>query len=327
MARLRLALLLALALVTPAEAQRRPVQQPVQVPMASPPPPLVASVRNGAELWRRGEWAAAVAMWRPFAEAGNADAMFNMGQAHKLGRGVAKDEALARSWYQRAAMAGHRPAQANLGILLFQARELPAALRWLKMGADGGEPRAQYVYGVAHWNGDGVPASLTIAYAYLARAADQGLAEARTALDLLTPRMSVAERTSGWRMARALARADGSSGTLESIPDPSGGTVVAVAPVPQTPSIDPAPLGGGAQPSAARWRVQLGAFSTRGAAEADLAALRSRSPALLEGLEPVYEPGGALVRLQLGSFADADSARAGCARFVAVGRACLVVAP
>jgi hypothetical protein len=47
--------------------------------------------------------AGAVAIWRPLAEKGDADAAFNLGQAYRLGRGVPLDLAQAQSWFDRAA--------------------------------------------------------------------------------------------------------------------------------------------------------------------------------------------------------------------------------
>ncbi|WP_017667447.1 SPOR domain-containing protein [Sandarakinorhabdus sp. AAP62] len=173
---------------------------------ATPPPP---SVRQGVELWRASKWDAAVSMWQPFAQDGDADAMFNMGQAYKLGRGVAQDKAIAQDWYRRAAVKGHLPAQANLGILLFQATEKAEAVRWLKAAADKGEMRAQYVLGIVHWNGDGAAKSLPLAYAYLVRAAAQGLPEATKALNELSQVIQPLDRANGWQIATALANGSG----------------------------------------------------------------------------------------------------------------------
>ena len=173
---------------------------------ATPPPP---SVRQGVELWRTGKWDDAVSMWQPFAENGDADAMFNMGQAYKLGRGVALDKTIARNWYRRAAVKGHLPAQANLGILQFQATEKPEAVRWLKSAADRGEMRAQYVLGIVHWNGDGASKSLPLAYAYLVRAAAQGLPEATKALNELSQAIQPLDRANGWQIATSLANGSG----------------------------------------------------------------------------------------------------------------------
>ncbi len=187
---------------TPATAKKK------DKPMAAAAP-VLPSVRAGVDLWRAGDWAGAVAMWQPYALAGDADAMFNLGQAYKLGRAVPVDKALARDWYRKAALKGHLPAQANLGILLFQAGEKAEAVRWLKSAADRNEMRAQYVLGVAHWNGDGVPRSLALAYAYLARASAQGLAEATNALGNLSAALSPQDRSYGLALASGLAAGEG----------------------------------------------------------------------------------------------------------------------
>jgi uncharacterized protein len=172
----------------------------------TPPPP---SVRQGVEFWRAAKWDDAVKMWQPFAEAGDADAMFNMGQAWKLGRGVAVDKGIAQDWYRRAAVKGHLPAQANLGILLFQAGAKDEAVRWLKSAADKGEMRAQYVLGIVHWNGDGAGKSMPLAYAYLVRAAAQGLPEATRALNELSQAIQPLDRANGWQIATSLANNSG----------------------------------------------------------------------------------------------------------------------
>ncbi|GGE05521.1 hypothetical protein GCM10011529_09870 [Polymorphobacter glacialis] len=178
-------------------------------PVAEAPAPVQPSVRAGVELWRTGDYPAAVAMWTPFASAGDADAMFNIGQAYKLGRAVPKDVVIARDWYRRAALKGHLPAQANLGILLFQAGEKQEAIRWLRAAADKNEMRAQYVLGVANWNGDSIPRNLTLAYAYLSRAAAQGLPEGTSALVTLSANLSAIERANGAATAASLAAGNG----------------------------------------------------------------------------------------------------------------------
>lgn len=202
MMRAATALAVVMALAAPAEAAKKKPKPP---PVAEVAP----SVRQGVELWRAGDYTAAVAMWQPFAAAGDKDALFNIGQAHKLGRAVAKDPVLARDYYRRAAVQGHLPAQANLGILLFQAGEKPEAMKWLKAAADKNEMRAQYVLGVASWNGDGVPRDLTLAYAYLARASAQGLPEATTALNTLTGAITPLQRANGWAVATSLQAGNG----------------------------------------------------------------------------------------------------------------------
>jgi hypothetical protein len=195
---------LALLAAMPAEAARKaPPPQPVAAA------PVVPSVRSGVEMWRIGDYAGAVAVWGPFANADDMDALFNMGQAYKLGRAVPKDLVIARDYYRRAAVKGHLPAQANLGILLFQAGEKAEALRWLKAASDKNEMRAQYVLGVALWNGDGLPRNLTLAYAYLTRASAQGLAEATSSLNTLSNAITAVDRSNGTAVATSLATGNG----------------------------------------------------------------------------------------------------------------------
>ena len=60
---------------------------------------------------RKATTSGAVAIWRPLAEAGDADAAFNLGQAYRLGKGVPTDLAAAQTWFERAARKGHVDAQ------------------------------------------------------------------------------------------------------------------------------------------------------------------------------------------------------------------------
>ncbi|MGI4877022.1 MAG: SPOR domain-containing protein [Janthinobacterium lividum] len=187
-------------------AKRVPVPVPAAAAPAAAPAP---SIKQGVELWRAGDYPGAVAMWQPFANAGDPDAMFNIGQAYKLGRGVPIDAAVARDWYRKAAVKGHLPAQANLGIALFQAGEKPESIKWLRTAADRGEARAQYVLGIAAFNGDGLPRSQSLGYAYLLRAQASGLPQAVTALGSITPGLSPADRTAGEAVAASLAAGTG----------------------------------------------------------------------------------------------------------------------
>lgn len=217
-------------------------------PLAAPPPPVAAAapvpatIKSGVERWRAGDYAAAVAIWQPFAAAGDADAMFNMGQAYKLGRGVAANAAVARDYYRKAAAKGHLPAQANLGIALFQAGEKPESVKWLRAAADRGEPRAQYVLGIAAFNGDGLPRSQALGYGYLLRAQASGLPQATTALGSIAPGLSPTDRTAGEAVAASLAAGTGVPTALAAATAPRLITTpAAIVPKPAAPAPRPAP--------------------------------------------------------------------------------------
>src|SRR5881409_3318501 len=78
------------------------------------------SVKAGIDAWQRADYLAAIAIWRPLAESGDADAQFNLGQAYRLGRGVPTNVAESQKWFERAAAQGHVDAETTLGLLLFQ---------------------------------------------------------------------------------------------------------------------------------------------------------------------------------------------------------------
>jgi hypothetical protein len=152
--------------------------------------PALADVKSGVDAWERGDYKAAVAEWRPLAIDGDPDAQFNIGQAYKLGRGVPVDLGQAELWYRRAADQGHLQAEDNLGLVLFTANRREEAMTYIMRASDRGEPRAQYVLGTAHFNGDLAERDWARAYALTKRASDAGLqiASARLAqLDRLIP--------------------------------------------------------------------------------------------------------------------------------------------
>lgn len=93
------------------------------------------SVRDGITAWQKGDHEAAIATWRPLAEAGDSDAAFNLGQAYRLGKGTPISLAAAQIWLERAARGGHVEAQSTLGLLLFGSGNRTGGLRWLKAAA------------------------------------------------------------------------------------------------------------------------------------------------------------------------------------------------
>jgi len=262
------------------------------------------TVRSGIEEWQEGDAAAAVSIWQPLAEKGDADAAFNLGQAYRLGKGVKLDLATARSWYERAALKGHIEAQTVLGLLLFQNGDKVGAVRWLKPAAEAGETRALLLYGASVYHGDGgLKADPVLGYAYISRAAAQGLESAKSTLASLDATMPLEQRKAGVAMAQAMAA--GKSAKADPLsPRPSPKAKPAVGPAPVVAkSAAPTVAGKG------NWRIQLGAFSQRKSAETLFASLSGR----LSGRQAYYIPVGAITRLQAGPFESRAAASAACA--------------
>lgn len=141
-----------------------------------------ADVKTGVEAWTAGDYAAAVREWVDPAAKGDPDAQFNLAQAYRLGRGVDIDMEQAKALYARAAAQGHVQAADNYGLLLFQDGRREEALPYIQAAAGRGDPRAQYLLGIAHFNGDLVAKDWRRAYALLTLANAAGLPQAKSTL-------------------------------------------------------------------------------------------------------------------------------------------------
>lgn len=166
--------------------------------------PLGATVRDGVDAWSRGDYEAAVAEWIEPAEAGDPDALFNMGQAYRLGRGVPQDMPRAEQLYLAAARAGHVQAGDTYGLMLFQDGRLEEALPYVQVASDRGDPRAQYLLGLAHFNGDLVERDWERAYALLSLANAAGLPQAGPAIEQMDEYIPMEQRQAAVALARRL---------------------------------------------------------------------------------------------------------------------------
>ena len=280
--------------------------------------PALADVKAGVDAWQQGDYARAIAEWRPLAQAGDPDAQFNMGQAYKLGRGVQSDFPVALDWYRKAAAQGHLRAEDNLGLLMFQQGDRADAMPYLQRAALRGEPRAQYIVGTALFNGDLIGKDWVRAYALMSRASASGLTQATTSLAQMDKYIPDDQRRQGLAMAASLEKGKGE--TLASAP----AAPARANPPPVRAAERPAPKPAPAAPAPAAsgdWRVQLGAFSQEGGAR----SLWNRLTAKVGGLsayQPFFVRAGSVTRLQAGPIASSGDAERLCGRIKAAGADC-----
>jgi TPR repeat protein len=274
------------------------------VGLAAPATAASPTVKAGVEAWQKGDHAAAVATWRNLAQKGDADAAFNLGQAYRLGKGVPADSALAKKWFEAAANKGHVDAEVSLGLLLFDSGDRAMAMNWLKKAADKGEPRALLVVGTALFNGDGLKQDPILGYAFVSRAAAQGLAPAKSTLAEMDKILTIEERRKGVAIALAAAKA---------APPPPAKAAPRAAPVkPAVVTMSASTKAKATAVASGVWRVQLGAFSAGTSAESLFRKLSGN--AALAGRRPYYVPVGKVTRLQAGPFESRATAAAACAR-------------
>jgi len=144
--------------------------------------PALADVKTGVDAWSRGDYTTAVREWEGLAAAGDPDAMFNLGQAYRLGRGVPTDLKRAEALYADAAAKGHLQAADTYGLMLFQEGRREDALPYVVDAARRGDARSQYLLGIAYFNGDLVEKDWTRAYALMTLASGAGLPQATPAI-------------------------------------------------------------------------------------------------------------------------------------------------
>ena len=78
---------------------------------------LADEMQDGQAAYDRGDYAAALSLWRPLAEQGSARAQNNVGVLYENGKGVPQDVVEAVKWYRLAAEQGYAGAQNNLGLI------------------------------------------------------------------------------------------------------------------------------------------------------------------------------------------------------------------
>ena len=312
--------------------------------------PALADTKAGVDAWTRGDFASAVQQWEVAAANGDSDAVFNLGQAYKLGKGVKQDLARAETLFAQAAAAGHLQAADNYGLLLFQRGERSTALPYIRAAADRGDPRAQYLLGIMHFNGDLVPKDWVRAYALVTLAQQQGLPQAGSAMTQMNEFIPIEQRQQAVQLAgelasqadatraRQLAAVDlgtqvpaGNPAATPVTAPPMRGPVVATttpahSPVlrpvvtPPKPALTPAPRP--AADSGGTWRIQLGAFGQPANANALWAKVKGRPE--LAGHARIDVRTGAITKLQAGGYSPAG-ARAACSKLKAAGYTCVAV--
>jgi TPR repeat protein len=82
-------------------------------------------INSGAAAFKQGDYDAALRVWRPLAEQGNAGAQLDLGFMYDHGYGVPQDYQEAITWYRRAADQGNDRAQYNLGHMYDKGDGVP----------------------------------------------------------------------------------------------------------------------------------------------------------------------------------------------------------
>ena len=165
-------------------------------------PAVSAKVAAGWAAYRRGDHATALKILKPLADAGNADAEYDVGTMYSDGHGVPRDPRQAEAWWKKAAEQGHADAQFSLGFLLLYGSgegsdavnaDPAAGLPWLEKAAAQGHASADYFLGYLYWSGTIVPFDPQKALQYTIPAANQGRSDAQNQAGMILARQPGAQ--------------------------------------------------------------------------------------------------------------------------------------
>jgi cell division septation protein DedD len=283
------------------------------------------------------------------AQAGDAEAEFQLGEAYRAGRGVTPDPEAAIMWYRRATAAGHIRASEELGFALFAHGDRREAMPYIEKAAARGEARAFYLLGTAHFNGDYASRDWPLAYAQTMRAAAAGLPAAQKNLELMEHYLLPADKAKAdqilatlpsVRSAQAETGASAPAGRPAPAPAQSADVTVKPAKPVKAPKAAPraaaktaaaaaAPAPTAAPPEApagGAWKVQLGAFGSADRAHDRWKTLAAKVSAL-GAYDQRVVAAGSVQRLQAGNIGSKTEAQILCKKIVAAGGDCLVIAP
>jgi TPR repeat protein len=167
-------------------------------------------LEDGIAAYQRGDFAAALRLFQPLAEQGDASAQSNLGVMYEQGRGVAQNYREAMRLFRLAAMQGDASAQSNLGVMYYTgqgiAQDFREAMRWYRLGAGQGNAEAQFNLGVMYDQGRGVPQDPLRAHMWFNLAVSQSSEEnGKLAIknrDIVTRRLTREQLFQAQEMAR-----------------------------------------------------------------------------------------------------------------------------
>jgi TPR repeat protein len=147
-------------------------------------------LEDGVKVYDSGNYPHAIEIFKPLAAQGDAKAQYRLGMMYYNGQGVPEDEKLAVTWLMRAAKQGNVDAMFELGNAylvgsqsskLVEDPDREAAI-WFHEAARAGNMNAQYYLGLLFLAGNGVQQSRAEAEFWFGKAAAQGHAEAKRAI-------------------------------------------------------------------------------------------------------------------------------------------------
>ncbi len=136
---------------------------------------VAQSFGDGVAAYSLQDYQQALAVWRPLADSGDAEAQFRLGLLYLDGRGVEADSGEAARWFQLAGGTGHARASYMLADMYAAGTGVEEdpyqAFEWYFIAAELGDPRAQLQTGILYLDGEITNSDWVQAHVWFARAA------------------------------------------------------------------------------------------------------------------------------------------------------------
>jgi len=155
---------------------------------------------EGVSAYQRGDYATALAEFRPLATEGNTGAQFLLGYMYDRGLGVTQDYNEAVKWFRKAAEQGDPYAQNELGTMYGSGHGVPQddkeAVKWFRKAAE------QFNLGLRYLEGKGVIQDYESAFAWSNTAVAQGDRDSRKIRDMAEKQMTPAQTEKAFEQSK-----------------------------------------------------------------------------------------------------------------------------
>lgn len=168
-----------------------------------------ADFSAGLAAYERGDGKAALAQWRPQANAGDAEAQYYLGRLYFYEfKDIRRNYRTAARWFRKAAEQGHAAAQYKLGGMYLSGRGVTPddgeVVKWWRLAALQGHAESQNNLGAMFAQGRGVARAPLVAYALQALALANGNELAAQNLRAKEETMSAADIETARTLAREM---------------------------------------------------------------------------------------------------------------------------
>ena len=145
----------------------------------------------------------AMKWFKTAADLGNSQGMFYTGVMYYKALSVPKDVGQATIWFQKASDLGNAHATFDLGTIAYQDQNYDAARAFFEKAANAGYGNAQFNLGIMYFKGQGMSPDLQQAETWLILAERNGVTKAGQVFLLLRPQLSPDQMTAAETQAAA----------------------------------------------------------------------------------------------------------------------------